>query len=107
VFGLHPKKGGGIEERPTRDPQVELPAAFQLVQEPVGHLDDVDVPRVDLPAFGHPDKDLDRVLDNRRCGTGRFAPCSGTFRCLAASGFRIFGECRINRRLFVKPGTVR
>ena len=44
--------------------EIELLAALEFREETVGHLDDIDIPRIDLPPFRQPDKDLDRVLDH-------------------------------------------
>ena len=44
--------------------EIELLPALEFREETVGHLDDIDIPRIDLPPFRHADKDLDRVLDH-------------------------------------------
>jgi len=62
VLGLHPQKHRGVEERPPRNAQIPLAELVQLLQEPVRHLHDIDVPGVDLPPFCHPHQDLDRFL---------------------------------------------
>ena len=44
--------------------EVELLEALEFREETVGHLNDIDIPWINLPPFRHPDKDLDRVLDH-------------------------------------------
>jgi hypothetical protein len=54
---FHPQEDARVKQRPTRGSQIRL---VKSVQELVGHLDDVDIPRVDSAVLGHRDEHLDR-----------------------------------------------
>ena len=44
--------------------RLSCPAPVEFREELVGYLDDIDIPRIDLPPLRHADEDLDRILDN-------------------------------------------
>ncbi|ESS10010.1 MAG: hypothetical protein A07HN63_00221 [uncultured archaeon A07HN63] len=57
IVALHPQEDAGVEQGSRARPQI---GRFELREEGVGHLDDIDIPRVDLALLGQLDQQLDR-----------------------------------------------